>query len=1298
MTIPPINPEQLENAGVDENINRIRRQIEQFSSGQNREGISRIIEETLAILAANDIARGATDLRSIENRYPSGPATKSDIFQTAPGNITSYSVMSAKNLITEERDLTAQQFQAPVAQMDPIRLFLKLGENIPNDPGANFYRSSIIGVDEEPRFSGYNESGIISTNARTYEPQGSVNIIWNLPGSVSERNPRRRVWAKTNPPPSNNSPSPREENDSALQWALAVNHIDGDEAQPVYALSPEYGAWDAQAPNKKPLRKQLVFRNRLPQPVRTPGQGQQNQPDQDNQGLIFNVAKALIDLANNSSPVSLDTTPSLPEDYVGYLRSRGDGGLYRYDDLRVSQLLTIAGFSGEDREYGKELSVTELGSTTVELGRDVNFQITNREGTTPDQLRSVQCSLYDVYLLCRANILSEDSIEDKLPRLLSLNTMMFSIAGSAAQSLGRDRANELFDLYGRASMGDRRGLFADQLNNFVDFEFYNFVSQNPWTRDRFTDLLDLAPGEFLMPPPRTLRNRIAGQFGRVDNSFAGELIDSIGGYINPEYSYYNGAYEAASQQMPEALLPNMYIYELATGNSQDIPAYDINDPVRSEILTIEFGGRRDQRQAAFVGDGSQRVRLYDKLITLDQFENFTLKALGGLDNEEEERESFQQFLNEYAQAVQGSNVTIDFTSRLNRDFYNLATSPDELQMYDNFYKLRTYFPMYIEVGVPCYNTLGPIGESLLSLDNPETEEVDFDLGFKSTGMINSLLSTTSRDINFTINSSGIVSTNFDPTDTFSISRDRERTTNAQEIGARLVRTKSDNNAFKVYDFNEWLDNVSETPASQTDQISKISFRGPNQQNLNPVRTGELQEFLRSVRTNAERLCQENMVKYQDLVVTKSKLVADNETIIYKLVKRDFQTGDVLQNYFFPAGSRTRIIKFVDTQVKYGKNYLFELFGYDIVYGSTFRFRNRWAEYPGPATGVRGRPWNPNDEGSLQPYFDKRVSFSFNVETLPNLKVIEYPIYSFDNTIALAAAAGVTDNAQQFQQLQAGQMGGVSYPIAAVYDRPPLPPESSIFPFQGDKNKILMNFSPKIGELTRKNTVPYISIMPGDEERNRIISDVQRNVENFTLPKGHMEFRSEGAEEIKKVEIFRTTELDMNVTSYESLYRSFENRLHKVLDITLDPDDPSGNYARSFDFIDDIQPNVNYYYTFRMGDVHENVSNPTEIYRVRIDSLEAGSYYVIEEVKLKERMVTKPEKEMIRYIEVQAADIQSLPYVAAAEGDITTSIKSLVESDSENKVENNKFLIRLSSKDTGRKIDIKTSFVVKERRG
>ena len=132
------------------------------------------------------------------------------------------------------------------------------------------------------------------------------------------------------------------------------------------------------------------------------------------------------------------------------------------------------------------------------------------------------------------------------------------------------------------------------------------------------------------------------------------------------------------------------------------------------------------------------------------------------------------------------------------------------------------------------------------------------------------------------------------------------------------------------------------------------------------------------------------------------------------------------------------------------------------------------------------------------------------------------------------------------------MGGVSYPIAAVYDRPPMPPEPSIFPFQGDKNKILMNFSPKVGELTRKNTVPYISIMPGDEEKNRRISDVQRNVENFTLPKGHMEFRSEGAEEIKKVEIFRTTELDMNVTSYESLYRSFENRLHKVLDITLAP--------------------------------------------------------------------------------------------------------------------------------------------------
>jgi len=142
--------------------------------------------------------------------------------------------------------------------------------------------------------------------------------------------------------------------------------------------------------------------------------------------------------------------------------------------------------------------------------------------------------------------------------------------------------------------------------------------------------------------------------------------------------------------------------------------------------------------------------------------------------------------------VKGSNVTIDFTSQLNQKYVNQATPPDELDMYDNFYRLRTYFPMYIEVGIPCYSPLGDIGQAMLSLDNPETEETDFDVGFTSTGMINSFLSSPSTDRNFTIRSAGLVASGFDPNENFSVIRDRDRTTRAENFIPRFLKTTEHN--------------------------------------------------------------------------------------------------------------------------------------------------------------------------------------------------------------------------------------------------------------------------------------------------------------------------------------------------------------------------------------------------------------------------------------------------------------------------------------------------------------------------
>ena len=1290
--MPQIPPEQLDNA-ISEELRELKRSIENFQRPD-------VLAEVLAIKEAETVAQRASDLRKIQDRYPSSGVIKSDIFRPSPGNYSTplqfdtnrqntLAFLRGFDQITGEELPRSpfRQYRSRSAQMDPIRLYFELG-----DAASNFFRQKQFGVDNEPApFERVVDPNVGRPEPApwTYEPEGSVNIIFN-PGGLG-RNPDRnapresRVWRQTNNIPFDENNKFR---DTALQWALSINHVDNNLRQPVLALTEPYRAWDKNDPNKGPLRSQFVIRNHLPQILPSPPQGEGTPPGQQGQGIIFNMAQAMIDLAEKTSPEQGVVT-TLPEDFIEYLQTVRNGlrGLHQ----SVQNMLTVAGFEGNDRLFEKQYAFSEVGRVEVEPDREVDFSIQTESPSPVAELRSVNCTIYDVYLACRSIILNdEQNIVNSQGRLLQLNNIVLSAYAydyNNREVFSDERRREL-----RRSANDPRYAFRDALNTFVDFEFYDFTSQNPWTRDRFTDMLDKAPGRLQIPPPLNDRNRRTAA-RPFSNERAGLIIDSIGGYVNPEYNYFNQRYEAASQIMPEPLLPNMYIYELATGNNNDIPLQ--NQGNRQDFVDfLAREGQNDLQQSVRLNPNENRHehRAYDKLITLDQFESFTLKALGGAD--EERRESLTGFLNDYATAVQGSNVTIDYTSRLNNEYYNLTTPPDELDMFDNFYALREFFPMYIDVGVPLYNTLGPIGDSLLSLDDPETNEIDFDLGYTSTGLVNSILTSSFQTIGATIYSAGLVAKNFDTNNMSNMTSDRSRASRAEDFSAKLIRTESENIPLKVYDFDVWADNAASLERNQTSRetLSRISFRGPTQIQMGAFIENQLQDYLETVKQNAEVVCRENMVTYQDLMVTKEKIVAETESLLYKLVKIDFLTGDIIQNYFFPASQSSRMIKFVDTQVKYGKKYLYELYGYDIVYGSTFRFRNRWAKYP-PRTEERDIQGNP----PYNLYLGQDLSFSFNVETLPNLKIIEYPIYTYRSSLALAFRAGVNNVRDSFAAMEAGDMGGVSYPVAAVYDRPPLPPESSIIPFQGDKNNILFNFSPRLGTLVGKDAVPYVSLQSGDEEKFLEVSDIQRRVENYTLPEGHIEFKTETENELSKVEIFRTTELDMDVSSKDELYRSFENKLYKTLDTSLDPDDPSGNYARSFDFIDNIQPNINYYYTFRMGDLHNNMSNPTEIFRVRIDSQEAGSYYVIEEVVLKERMFTKPSKDMVRYLEVRASDIQSLPYVSAAEGDITTSLKSLVDTDTDNKVENNKFLIRLSSKDTGRKIDIKTSFVVKERK-
>ena len=143
-------------------------------------------------------------------------------------------------------------------------------------------------------------------------------------------------------------------------------------------------------------------------------------------------------------------------------------------------------------------------------------------------------------------------------------------------------------------------------------------------------------------------------------------------------------------------------------------------------------------------------------------------------------------------------------------------------------------------------------------------------------------------------------------------------------------------------------------------------------------------------------------------------------------------------------------------------------------------------------------------------------------------------------------------------------------------------------------------------------------------------------------------------------------------------------------------------SSAFGYIDDtLESNKDYYYIARAKDVHNNYSNPSPVYRVRIEAREGEAPYTIfemffiEEAKEKKPVVRK---ELMKYIRIQPAFKQSylndaalVESVTGAE-DVTPNDFSQNLGDPKISIEGvsvfgQKFKFRFTSKKTGKKFDL-----------
>lgn len=311
--------------------------------------------------------------------------------------------------------------------------------------------------------------------------------------------------------------------------------------------------------------------------------------------------------------------------------------------------------------------------------------------------------------------------------------------------------------------------------------------------------------------------------------------------------------------------------------------------------------------------------------------------------------------------------------------------------------------------------------------------------------------------------------------------------------------------------------------------------------------------------------------------------------------------------------------------------------------------------------------------------------------------------SLASTPSIPAGGGRTANSPPWATVKVKSKLNVAKAVEVPYcsisttitDKPPVPPDMLFVPYVGINNKVLIMLNSTTGERLEKpiilddDDITFIR-----EEYNSqygldvgLLTDAQLTGVDLSLVDKLLQYRSD--DPVKKYEIFR---VDRKPTNYQS-FKGF--RIARIEE-KIGPDKDS----TAASFIDTIQPNKKYWYCARAIDVHNNISNPTYIFEVEMVDNRGQMYFISKPIAFDAPMLNY-KKQGRRYVairprsshtaydpnSVQAANLGSV----AIDQPPGAGAAILGLADIEDSIWEKKFKIRVTSKKTGRKIDLNVTF-------
>ena len=383
--------------------------------------------------------------------------------------------------------------------------------------------------------------------------------------------------------------------------------------------------------------------------------------------------------------------------------------------------------------------------------------------------------------------------------------------------------------------------------------------------------------------------------------------------------------------------------------------------------------------------------------------------------------------------------------------------------------------------------------------------------------------------------------------------------------------------------------------------------------------------------------------------------AYSETLMYKIEKfigpiDSIVTSEPIQSFHFMnykdltdfhldqlEQDQQQSLKFVDTQVKYGQDYSYAVTVYQAIVGSQYKYDTQSLVY-----NLESNPY----------------SAEINVETETVIRVIEMPLY---------AAAG------------------------RVLDIPPLPPQVDFKPIQGSADKARISLDMSAGAYDLEPIALNVT------EQNAF----DQMATNQYRSDGLLTFGSDTAP--AEFEIYRLATPPLKYQDFDG------SRLTSVP--TLSSDRKTKRQASSATYIAGQPINQKFYYMFRSLDHHGGLSNPSPVFEVEMYGDSGVTFPIVKEYQFGQ-ISPKTDSKGARKI------IQVLPrFTQAYLNEEASGLVDPMTGERKAALNNNnihlgvedeplfgsttsprKFKLRITSKTTGKKVDLNVSFKTKRVRG